>query len=240
MTTKLKYLKDTYLFEDKAKVVSIDNDDKGKFIILDETIFHPQGGGQASDIGIIKKNDINIEIHFVAFANGSVLHYTNDFCNLKVGDEVTLFVNKAIRIQNSKYHTAGHLFSSITENILGNIIAVKGYHFAKGAHVEFDGPIDIEKKEIIIEQINNQLEKELNSGLNIICENITYEELQKRSNHIPEWVPKEKTIRVPQIAQYEPYPCGGTHIKNLSEFEYIKITKIKNKKRKAKISYTCG
>jgi len=48
--TKLKYLENTYLFENNAVIIETWKNDFWKYIILDETIFYPQGWGQPSDV----------------------------------------------------------------------------------------------------------------------------------------------------------------------------------------------
>ena len=56
-TTKPEYLSDTYKFESTGKIIDIITLDKSTYqIILDNTIFHPQGGGQPSDKGFISFN----------------------------------------------------------------------------------------------------------------------------------------------------------------------------------------
>ena len=52
--TKLLYLEDTYCFEGEGKFLGWGEDQKGKFLVFDQTIFYPQGGGQPSDTGTIK------------------------------------------------------------------------------------------------------------------------------------------------------------------------------------------
>lgn len=42
--TTLLYLEDSYLLYTKASVLKTGKDDKGLFIVLDQTIFYPQGG----------------------------------------------------------------------------------------------------------------------------------------------------------------------------------------------------
>lgn len=49
MTEKL-YLKDTYLFNTEAKVYGVSKEESGVAVVLDRSIFHPQGGGQPSDV----------------------------------------------------------------------------------------------------------------------------------------------------------------------------------------------
>ena len=52
---KALYMDDSYLKEIDAKVVSVNN---GKFVVLDQTIFFPKGGGVEWDTGVmIRKSD---------------------------------------------------------------------------------------------------------------------------------------------------------------------------------------
>lgn len=45
------YLNDTYLFQSSGIIMGHGSDEKGKYVLLNETIFYPQGGGQPSDQG---------------------------------------------------------------------------------------------------------------------------------------------------------------------------------------------
>ena len=51
--TNLLYLENTYLFNSKANIEKIDHLEKRKYLVLNQTIFYPQGGGQPSDRGYI-------------------------------------------------------------------------------------------------------------------------------------------------------------------------------------------
>ena len=51
--SNLKYLENTYLFECTSVIKQIENDEKGTYVVLDSTIFYPQGGGQPTDYGTI-------------------------------------------------------------------------------------------------------------------------------------------------------------------------------------------
>ena len=54
MSTRRLYFESTYLFESPATILEQAEDEKGSYVVLDQTIFYPQGGGQPSDRGIIK------------------------------------------------------------------------------------------------------------------------------------------------------------------------------------------
>ena len=74
--TKLNYLDDTYLLESKATFIEIKENEKGKAVILDETIFYPQGGGQPADTGkIILDNNIFSVTDVRLDENGIVWHF---------------------------------------------------------------------------------------------------------------------------------------------------------------------
>ena len=74
--TKLKYLDDTYLFESKAIFIETKEDEKRKVVILDETIFYPQGGGQPADHGEIVSKDTVFTVTDVRLdEDGTVWHF---------------------------------------------------------------------------------------------------------------------------------------------------------------------
>lgn len=74
--TKLIYLDDTYLFEKEAVIVEIKENERGKAVILNETIFYPQGGGQPADKGEIISGDNIFVVNDVRLdETGTVWHF---------------------------------------------------------------------------------------------------------------------------------------------------------------------
>jgi len=73
--TNLKYLNDTSMNQGTALFVRSDEDERGSFLVLDGTIFYPQGGGQPSDTGIIAFESGRIELSDVRYYSGEVRHY---------------------------------------------------------------------------------------------------------------------------------------------------------------------
>ena len=65
MKTLLSYFEDTYKFKGRAIISAVNKDENGPFIILNQTLFHPQGGGQPSDQGTLQVGDVTIPIHRV-------------------------------------------------------------------------------------------------------------------------------------------------------------------------------
>jgi len=199
---------------------------------------YPQGGGQASDQGTIYFDNQELNVTFVSFLDGEVLHFC-DYSEIKtdlINKEVTLTISDSRRILNSKLHSAGHLISGIIEKIHSNLKAVKGFHFPDGPYVEFKGE-KFEDNEKTIQEANNMIYNHIEKETPITTEFINYDDLKKRCSNIPTYIPKDKPLRIATILGFEPLPCGGTHIKSCKELLGLKISKIKNKKGNIKISY---
>jgi len=85
--TKLVYLSDTYQFEHFTKVVDVKDDVRmrlisihfQKVVLLEETIFHPQGGGQPSDIGIIKSKSSEFLVKHASMTKDGLVEHSGEF-----------------------------------------------------------------------------------------------------------------------------------------------------------------
>lgn len=236
--TKLLYLEDTYKFEGEGNVIDKGKDEKkGNYVVLDKTLFYPQGGGQPSDIGVMKINDTDYNVTFVSFLNGKVLHYIKeDISSVVEGSVASLVINPEKRILHAKAHTSGHLLGSVIEKIDPTLIATKGYHFLEGPYVEFEGKSELPNTELI-ERANAMMTQKIQEGASVAFGEISSEELLKlRGSKFQ--IPTGKTARIVTIEGFESVPCGGTHIQNLSELNEVSIKKIQNPKGNTKISYT--
>lgn len=228
--TKLKYFEDSYLFQSQATLLDIiqgENFPDKQILILDETIFYPQGGGQPSDVGFISSldNSAVFEVEKTLFnPEGQVWHIGNfTKGELKIGDQVTLQIDEAKRRLNAKNHTTEHLIDWAVESLGLNLKATKGYHFPNGAYVEYQG--EAGDKEELARQIENKANQ-------IIADNPKIEFIFEDSKH-----QSGKPMRIMKVEGYQNCPCGGTHVKEVSEIGKVEIRKIKAKKGKVKISY---
>ncbi len=150
--------RDTYNFAGEATVVAIRVDAKtpSSFIVLlDETVFYPQGGGQPSDVGTIKPLDDaagatlhvrmvkedgesgNVE-HQCTFASSQPDATLEDVMRaFPCGSKVRVAIDGKLRILHSRIHSAGHLLDHIAEQRGWPLVGVKGYHFTAGPYIEY-------------------------------------------------------------------------------------------------------
>lgn len=231
--TNTLYLNDTYLFTSQATIMSIAADERGPFLVLNQTIFYPQGGGQPSDHGLIKGDGIEVQVSNVRYAEKEIRHYINcDVDKRWIAASVSCSIDQERRILNSKYHTAGHLIGNVVEVIYPGLKAVKGHSFPKEAYIEFMG---VAMPDSII--ISDALKEALLANLSISTFEISIGEFEERYYKLPYEIGGNKAFRAMQIGKYTPVPCGGTHLRNISEISDIKICKISVKNDRIKIAY---
>lgn len=239
MTTHPAYFEDTYKFTDKATVISTSKDEQGHYIVLNQTIFYPQGGGQPSDQGTLHFGDMVIPIHSVKSVDQEIRHYTDrDYTHLNA-QEGLCTLDQERRLLNAKLHTSGHLISNIIERSYPQWVAVKGHHFPNECYVELvDKSWGLEN--ISVDAANEEIEKAIALDLVLHKDQITGDKLQELCPNLPYSLPKGQNIRVVRLGDFPFQPCGGTHVKSLNELNGLRIAKHKVKKNSMKIYYDIG
>lgn len=233
--TKLTYLENSYQFEAKAEFLSLSETDKGLALSLDKTIFYPQGGGQPADTGVITCGDKLFEVTDVRLdENGIVWHFgkfeTEQFT---AEDAVHLKIDREKRVLHARLHSAGHLLDCAVYKLnLKELKPIKGFHFAAGSHVEYEG-IRENLKEMIPE-LQKTVDELLAEDLALIKLDISKDEADVKGL----FAPPGKTVRVVNFSGYPICGCGGTHINSSGEIGKITIRKIKTRQGRTKISYS--
>lgn len=236
--TLLKYLENSYLFESEAKVLGVSTNETGKIVvILDQTIFYPQGGGQPYDKGEINTATAKFNVEEVRFEEGIVKHIGNYITGSFVGgDSVKLIVDSSVRMLNCRNHTAGHIIDLAVKNIGEKLTPIKGFHFPHGAYVEYQGLINEENKGEIKQKLEKEVNKIIEDSLPIETRLVSKEELSQLCSYVPDWIPADKPTRIVKVGEYSAHPCGGTHVKNTKEVGPI-VLELKNKSGNTRINY---
>ena len=112
MTVKL-YDQDAYIKEFTAKVLSCEETEGGFKVILDQTAFFPEGGGQPADIGTL--GDANVLD--VQEEKDGIYHKTD--APLTVGNEVSGKINWDLRFSRMQSHAGEHIIAGTVHNLFG-------------------------------------------------------------------------------------------------------------------------
>lgn len=222
--TKALYLKDSYLRECDATLVSVKD---GKFVVLDRTIFYPKGGGQPWDTGKITKNDESFNVIYVGKFSGEISHEV-DRSGLKEGDKVHCILNWERRYRLMRSHTAAHVFASLLCKETGALIT--GNQLGEDK-IRFDFSLKEYNQEILkryIDKSNELLEKDISVKWYELPkeEAMKIPGVVKMAEALPPDIPH---LRIVEIVGVDKQADGGTHVKNLKEVGHIKLLKTENK-----------
>jgi alanyl-tRNA synthetase len=148
---KRLYWQDTYLMQHQSIITALGQDEHGFYLRLNETIFHPQGGGQPSDEGTINGAKI-IKLKDLRNIN-EINHYVEDIRQFKESDTAELMIDKDKRLTYAALHTAGHITGGVLRTAYNYEDQTAANHFPNQAKVEFISAGELEK-ETLEQQVN--------------------------------------------------------------------------------------
>ncbi|EXJ58577.1 alanyl-tRNA synthetase [Cladophialophora yegresii CBS 114405] len=223
--------------------------DEDSVVVTRETIFHPQGGGQPSDVGLITsstsdgaKFTVSAVRHDVAH-DGVVLHLGR-FASptpFTVGDTVTQSIDVDKRVLYSRLHTAGHVLGAAVRHLLEREIPgfdeLKASHFPDSAACEFRGLIGGQWKEGIQQRVNEYVNRAMPVRIEFWDEDDFRREGLERLIPTDVDVARGEKYRVVRIVGAEVYPCGGTHVETTDLCGKVGVRKISRQKGTSRVSY---
>ena len=221
MQTIELFREDSYLKSCQATVTGVvDNS-----VILDRTVFYPNGGGQPGDIGTLtRSNGDKIEIVDTRKSEQGILHVTADGSTLPSVEEI---VNADIdwdrRYRLMRMHTCMHLLCSVIP------LGVTGGSIRDGsARLDFDAPDPLDKTEV-----TTKLNELIESNHPVEIRWITDEELENQPDLVRTMSvqpPKGSgRVRLVNVKDVDLQPCGGTHLKSTGEIGKVLVKKIEKK-----------
>jgi Ser-tRNA(Ala) deacylase AlaX len=222
--TRALYLEDSYARECDAAIVSVKD---GKYVVLDQTIFYPKGGGQAWDTGSMRKGKEVYNVVYVGKFSGDTSHEV-DRLGLNPGDKVHCVLNWDRRYKLMRSHTAAHVFASLLYAGTGALITGNQLEVDK---VRFDFSLEEYNREILTQYIDEANEL-LGKDIPVKCYELPKEEalkipgVIKMADALP---PDIAHLRIVEIAGVDKQADGGTHVRNLKEVGHIELLKTQNK-----------
>jgi len=218
------YLGNAYLKECGASVVSIA---QGKYVVLDQTVFYPKGGGQPCDTGrIVRGSEVYDVVHVGKFS-GNVSHEV-DRQGLKEGDDVRCILDWNRRYKLMRSHTAAHVFASLLCSGTGALVT--GNQLETDV-TRFDFSLESFDRSIIqkyVEEANELFKRDIP----VRCYELPREDALKIPGIIKmaeAFPPSVPFLRVVEVVGVDIQADGGTHVRSLREVGQIKFIKAENK-----------
>ena len=220
MTEEL-FRDDSYLKDCDASVVAVGDG----AIVLDRTVFYPQGGGQPGDAGVVTWTGGKATIIDTRYGEDRMIrHVVEDGAALPaVGDAVHVALDWRRRYRHMRMHTALHLLGAVLKYGVtgGNISADK-------SRLDFDMEDTIDK-----DAVDAALQELVAADCAVSCRWISDAELDAQPDLVRTMSvqpPRGKgKVRLLEIEGIDLQPCGGTHLRSTAEVGKVRIGKVEKK-----------
>ncbi len=232
--TKLRVYEDRRRRSFRAKVVAVE----GEAVVLDQTFFYPEGGGQEADHGTIDE----FEVYDVQRAGPSVLHFVRGDASRLRGTRVGCAIDANRREALMRNHTATHIVLGAARKALGNHVWQAGAHkavdMARLDITHFDALTDAELLKIE-ELANDEVLASRQVRVKVLARDLAERKFGFRlyqGGSVP-----GGELRVVEIPKWDVEACGGTHVTRTSDVALIKIlrsTRIQD--GVVRLEYTAG
>ena len=196
----------------------------GVLVVLDQTPFYAEMGGQAADHGVlngaecslrvldVKKTPKGYYVHTCVLESGIV----------KVGDVLTAQVDKGYRMAIARNHTATHLLQAALREVLGDHVHQAGsYQDASITHFDFTHFSAVTPEELA--RVQKIVNDKIFDSMNVTVQEMPVEEAKKMGAMALFGEKYGKVVRVVDIEGWSTEFCGGTHVKNTAQIGGFKI-----------------
>ena len=203
------------LFKDGVKVDTLSEEGD---IILEETNFYAESGGQVADIGEIKNDEVAMKVTNVIKApNKQHLHHVEIlFGEVKVGDEVIAEIDQNRRKRIMRNHSSVHLLQRALTDVLGDHIAQHGsYVNEEYSHFDFNHFEKMSAEQIA--EVERKVNNWISEGIECETKVLPIEEAKKMGAKALFDDKYGDMVRVVCFSDISKEFCGGTHVSNSSE-----------------------
>ena len=216
----------------RVDAVIVDVTDEG--IVLDRTVFYPEGGGQPGDRGRLNlRDDAFIEIIDARkTASGTLLHVPHGDAALPAaGDPITAVIDWDYRYRHMRTHTCLHLLCALIPHAVtgGSISQDKG-------RLDFDMTETLDK-----DAVQRGLDRLIAADDPVGYRWITDDEMEENMELVRTMSVKPPTgqgkVRLVEVKGVDLQPCGGTHVAHTGEIGAVRIGKVeKNGKHNRRVN----
>ena len=209
------------IFQDSEAVESLSEGECT--VVTDKTVFYGEGGGQVGDTGLITLGDTTLTVLDTKKTDGVYLHECRvENGEIKLGDTVTLTVNKERRNSIKRNHSSAHLLQAALRTVLGTHVEQAGSYVDENrVRFDFTHLAALTREEL------SAVEKLVNTAI-LTAEGcsttVTDVESARKMGAMALFGEKYgSTVRVVKIGSTSTELCGGTHVGNTGEIGLFKI-----------------
>lgn len=193
-------------------------------VILNETPFYAEMGGQIADTGVIESDSFKAIVKDVQKApNGQPLHtVVVESGEMNIGDAVRAKVDREKRTLILKNHTATHLMHRALKDVLGDHVAQAGSYVGPD-RLRFDfshfGPATKEE----LAQVERAVNEKIWEDIEVVIQEMDIDSAKAMGAMALFGEKYGDVVRVVAVSDYSIELCGGLHVSRSSEIGFFKI-----------------
>ncbi|MSQ22087.1 MAG: alanyl-tRNA editing protein [Dehalococcoidia bacterium] len=224
--TEALYYNDSYLKEFQAVVTEV----VGNGVVLDRSAFYPGGGGQPSDLGVLRAAGAEYQVTKLSRKEGKIVHEL-DKAPQAVGTKVTGFIEWDRRYKLMRTHTALHILCGVVWKEYGALVT-------GGDMQPLQARMDFELERMTTDfahEVEERVNREVAAARPVTTAVLPREEafrnpdlIRTKINLLP---PGIQDVRVVDIHGLDLQADGGTHVANTREVGRIRVVGHESKGR---------
>ena len=217
------YWRDSYLSSHSSQVIkAVPDEKKFWYVVLDETIFHPKGGGQPSDKGFLQGANFRLEVRKAMFSGAVVVHWGKLLDGSLEPGPVKGEVDWDWRYLLMRRHSAAHLLDHSLAQVIGRDVETLDSWLGEPCYVAYKGDPPLQGQLAQIERVENET---IMRGGTIEAREVETGAVHQSFSDSPNFdrLPSLKQLRLVTIEGCRPIACGGTHLRDISEVRGIKV-----------------
>lgn len=227
MDTIKLYDRDAYTTKFEGKVLTCEKKGENFEVILDQSCFFPEEGGQSPDKGYLE----DAKVLDVQIVKNTIIHTVDK--PLEEGIMVKGEIDWKHRFSNMQQHSGEHIFSGLVYKNYG--YSNVGFHLSDQiVTMDFDGPLSLEQ----VEELEWKVNEAISENGKVKAWYPEKEELAKLEYRSKKKL--EGAIRIVEIEGYDRCACCAPHVARTGEIGGFKIQSLQNYKAGVRISYLCG
>ncbi len=209
--------------ESKVLAVMEAEDGESVTVVLDETPFYAESGGQIGDIGVICGESGEYAVVDTKKHEGVYMHVCKKLSgNISVGDDVIALIDTVIRTDVTSNHSSAHLLQAALRQVLGNHIEQAG-SYVDGRRMRFDFSHFTAMTQQELQRVEDLVNEWILANAKV---EIFETDIETARNMGAMALFGEKygdVVRVVKMGEYSTELCGGTHVTSTSGIGLFKI-----------------
>ncbi|MDQ1363883.1 MAG: alanyl-tRNA synthetase [Pseudomonadota bacterium] len=210
------------LFKGNQSVNEIHAGDEA-VVILQQTPFYAESGGQAGDTGVLVNEHARFEVMDTRKQGSAFIHIGQlNEGSIKVGDNIEAMIDAGRRNATVRNHSATHLMHAALRATLGEHVQQKG-SLVNNERLRFDFSHFEAIKPEQLQQIEQQVNEQIRHNLQAQAEQMPIAQAKSKGAMALFGEKYGDVVRVVSMGNYSVELCGGTHVDRTGDIGFFKI-----------------